>query len=55
MEQEVLFQQDGIPPHYYEAVKEYLDHTYLGRWIDWRRSVNWPARSPDLTPFNCFL
>ncbi|KAG5889937.1 hypothetical protein JTB14_028946 [Gonioctena quinquepunctata] len=52
---EITFQQDGAPPHYYGAVRRYLDEEYRGRWIGRRGSTEWPARSPDLTPLNFFL
>ncbi|KAG5893942.1 hypothetical protein JTB14_009689 [Gonioctena quinquepunctata] len=30
---EIIFQQDGAPPHYHGAVRRYLDEEYRGRWI----------------------
>lgn len=52
---EITFQQDGAPAHYYFAVRRYLDEEYPGRWIGRRGPVEWPARSPDLTPLDFFL
>ncbi|KAG5889187.1 hypothetical protein JTB14_019204 [Gonioctena quinquepunctata] len=49
---EITFQQDGAPPHYYGAVRRYLDEEYRGRWIGRRGSTEWPARSPELTPLD---
>lgn len=55
VEGEVMFQQDGAPPHYAIAVRNYLNENYPGRWIGRRGSVEWPARSPDLSPLDFFL
>ena len=44
------FQQDGDPPHYSRGVREYLDEKFSSAWIGRRRPIDWPARSPDLTP-----
>lgn len=52
---ELTFQQDGAPPHYTLAVRQYLDRTYHGRWIGRRGPIEWPARSPDLSPLDFFL
>ena len=49
------FQQDGVPPHYSKGVCEYLDETFSLTWIGRRGSINWPARSPDLTPMDFFF
>ena len=45
----MIWQQDGAPPHYGQAVRDYLDDTFL-EWIGRRGTVEWPPRSPDLTP-----
>lgn len=50
----VWFQQDGAPPHFGRNVREYLDETFPHRWIGRRGSIEWPARSPDLTPLDFF-
>ena len=50
-----IFQQDGAPPHYALAVRAYLDVEFPGRWIGRRGPIEWPARSPDLTPLDFFL
>lgn len=49
------FQQDGAPPHYATVVRNYLNETFPGRWLGRRGSVDWPARSPDLTPMDYFF
>ncbi|CAF1264566.1 unnamed protein product [Rotaria sordida] len=47
--QTMIWQQDGAPPHYGQAVRDYLDDTFL-EWIGRRGTVEWPPRSLDLTP-----
>lgn len=51
----IIFQQDGATPHYFRQVREYLNEIYTDRWIGRRGSIEWPARSPDLTPMDFFL
>jgi DNA-binding XRE family transcriptional regulator len=45
----MIWQQDGAPPHYGQAVRDYLDNTFA-QWIGRRGTIEWPPRSPDLTP-----
>jgi hypothetical protein len=47
-------QQDGAPPHYHRDVRAFLDKHLTNRWIGRRGVVEFPPRSPDLTP-NGFL
>lgn len=54
-ENDIYFQQDGAPPHYAREVREWLDNTFDGRWLGRRGPVEYPARSPDLTPLDFFL
>ena len=49
------FQQDGAPPHYLQGVRDYLNIVFPNRWIGRRGAIEWPARSPDLTPLDYFL
>lgn len=49
------FQQDGAPPHYGTVVRQWLDGQFPGHWIGRRGSVEWPPRSPDLTPLDFYL
>ena len=49
------FQQDGAPPHYARSVREYLDATFPGRVIGRRGTIEWPPRSPDMSPLDYFL
>ena len=51
----IWFQQDLAPPHFGCQVRHYLNEAFPGRWIGRREVVKWPARSPDLTPFDFFL
>jgi hypothetical protein len=52
----LIFMQDGAPPHWATAVREWLSVALPGRWMG-RGSPTfpWPANSPDLTPcdFSC--
>nr|CAI5870216.1 unnamed protein product [Callosobruchus analis] len=49
------FQQDGAPPHYHRDVRAYLDQNLSGQWIGRRGKIEFPPRSPDLTPLDFFL
>lgn len=51
----IWLQQDGAPPHYALPVRNYLNDTFPHRWIGRRGFIEWPARSPDLTPLDFFL
>lgn len=53
--QEIYFQQDGAPPHYHRAVREYLNSQFGERWIGRGGPIPWPARSPDLNKMDFFL
>jgi hypothetical protein len=48
----LCFQHDGAGPHYAAEVRNWLNKTFPGGWIDRRGSFDWPARSPDLTLCN---
>ena len=49
------FQQDGAPAHYATSVRNWLDQTFPNRCIGRRGQIEWPARSPDLTPPDFFV
>jgi hypothetical protein len=49
------FQHIGAPAHYSIRVREFLDQQFPGHWIERRGPVEWPARSPDLTPIDFYL
>lgn len=52
---QVWFQQDGAPAHYGRDVRTYLNEIFPGRWIGRRGAIEWPARSPDLSPLDYFV
>ena len=47
---EIIFQQDGAPPHFALIVRTWLDQHFPNRWMGRRGPIVWPARSPDLSP-----
>ena len=49
------FQQDGAPPHHSRGVREYLDKKLSSALIGRRGPIDWPARSPNLTPMDFFF
>ena len=49
------FQQDGAPPHFGTDVRNWLNNHFPDKWIGRRGAIEWPARSPDLTPLDFFL
>lgn len=51
----IHFQQDGAPPHYAIITRRWLDRFYPRQWIGRRGPIEWPPRSPDLTPLDFFL
>jgi len=54
-DESMFFMQDGAPAHYASDVRDWLDEKFRARWIGRRGSIDWPARSPDLTPADFFL
>ncbi|GFV14581.1 uncharacterized protein TNCV_3999321 [Trichonephila clavipes] len=52
---ELWFQQDGATCHTARATIDLLKDTLGDRLISRFGSVNWPPRSCDLTPLDCFL
>ena len=52
---ELWFQQDGATPHYAVSVRNYLNVEFRNKWIGRRGEIEWPARSPDLSPLDYFL
>lgn len=47
--------QDGAPPHRRRIVTERLQQLFGNRVIALNHPVEWPPRSPDLTPLDFFL
>lgn len=52
---QLWFQQDGAPPHNARRVSEKLSEMFPGRVISNNGDVQWPPRSPDLSPLDFFL
>lgn len=52
---DMYFQHDGCPSHYDRRVRLFLDSEFPNRWVGRGGPVNWPARSPDLTPLDFYL
>lgn len=50
----VWFQQDGAQVHFALIVRHLLNNVFPQRWIGRRGPIEWPARSPDLTPLDFF-
>lgn len=51
----VWYQHDGAPGHYYRPVREFLNQTFENSWIGRGGAIQWPPRSPDLSPNDFFL
>lgn len=51
---DMWFQQDGVPPHFSRATHTLLNEIFGDRWIGRGGPVQWPSRSPDLTPLDYF-
>lgn len=51
---DVIFQHDGAQAHFARTVRDFLDDKFE-TWIGRRGTIEWPARSPDLTPPDFFL
>ena len=52
---DLVFMQDGAPPHYATVVRNWLDRSFDQQWLGRAGPHEWPARSPDLTPCDFFL
>ena len=50
-----IFHQNGAPAHYSHHVRRYLDNKRHENRIGRGAPVEWPARSPDLTPCDVLL
>ena len=51
----LIFQQDGAPPHWGLQMRRALDRHFPDRWIGRGGPIAWPARSPDITPLDFFM
>ena len=56
---QIIFMQDGAPPHWAKIVRDWMNVNLPERWIgrgsDTVDNIPWPPRSPDLTPLELFL
>ncbi len=56
MDDELLFMQDGAPPHWGLLVHAWLNETLPDRWMGCGSpNMPWPRRSPALPPCDFFL
>lgn len=52
----LYYQHDGCPAHYERSVRGHLNAEFPNRWIGrGSPTVEWPPRSPDLTPLDFYL
>ncbi|RCN50166.1 transposase [Ancylostoma caninum] len=51
----LVFMHDGAPAHYSAPVRNYLNENVPNLWIGRGGTIEWPPRSPDLTPPDFFL
>ena len=49
------FQQDGAPPHTSRIAIDFPKKLFPGRLMSKSGDLDWPPRSPDLTPPDFFL
>jgi hypothetical protein len=52
---DLLFQQDGAPPHWAHVVRDVLNEVFPGRWLGRDGHMVWAPRCPDLTPPDFYL
>ncbi|KAJ8884942.1 hypothetical protein PR048_011138 [Dryococelus australis] len=54
---DVMFQQDGAPLHWRLHVHEFLDISFLQKWIKCNASTKWPPQSQSITLwiFSCYV
>jgi hypothetical protein len=51
---DLIYQQDGPPPHFHNEVRSFLDERLRNRWIGCGGPMEWPPRSPGLIPTDFF-
>jgi hypothetical protein len=51
----IIYQQDGVPPHWAIIVREQLNHIFNYRWCGRDGPIPWPPNSPDLSPPDFFV
>ena len=52
---QMYFQHDGAPPHYTLHVRDYLIESFPNHWLGRGGPIQWPPRSPDLTPLDYYF
>jgi hypothetical protein len=52
---DIMFQQDGAPPHLSSIVRDVLNDRFPDRWIGRGGLILWPHYSPDRTPLDFFV
>lgn len=53
--QTIYFQQDGAPAHNFRDVVAMMQRLFEDRWMGTNGPINWPPRSPDLSPLDFFF
>ena len=53
--QNIWWFQDGAPPHRLREVTQRLRDVFRHNFVALNQDIEWPARSPDLTPLDFFL
>lgn len=53
--QQIWFQMDGCPAHNSRIVREFLTDSFDGNIIGPNYNIQWPPRSPDLSPNDFYL
>ncbi|KAL4131065.1 hypothetical protein QTP88_008416 [Uroleucon formosanum] len=46
---------DGALAHNAHIIRDHLNRVYEGKWFGTYGPIEWPARSPDITPLDFFL
>lgn len=52
---QIIWQQDGAPPHNVAHVKNFLNMEYPRGWLGNGGPIDWPPNSPDLTVMDFFF
>ena len=52
---QLIFQQDGAPPHTSRMAMDWLKNRFPDRLISSKSNFIWPPRSPDLNPLDFFF
>ncbi|GBN97941.1 hypothetical protein AVEN_72146-1 [Araneus ventricosus] len=53
---DIIYMQDGAPPHIDRRVKQLLRQHFTDSWVISRHfPTAWPPRSPDITPCDFWL